>query len=163
MRSIGAFMGFFTGRVTCTRFRVTGKALRTFGPEHLEKLAQNAIGRQRAAAGDGSQAGWIAGDHILDTRFDLAKNVVNDVLQFGLRIDEQKVPSDLLRAYTQVELEALAAQNPSGLPSGRQKRQARLTAKERLEDESRDGPYLPRKSFPLLLDPPSRALALATS
>src|ERR1700680_421826 len=132
---MGAFMGFFTGRVTCTRFRVTGKALRTFGPEHLEKLAQNAIGRQRAAAGDGSQAGWIAGDHILDTRFDLAKNVVNDVLQFGLRVDSQKVPADLLRAYTQIELQALTAGNPSGLPSARQKREARATARDRLEAE----------------------------
>lgn len=156
-------MGFFTGRVTCTRFRVTGRALRTFGPEHLEKLAANAIGRQRAAAGDGSQAGWIAGDHILDTRFDLTKNVVNDVLQFGMRVDEQKVPADLLRAYTQVELEALAAQNPSGLPSGRQKRQARLTAKERLEDEARDGRYLRRKSFPLLWDAPSGELLVGTT
>ena len=73
------------------------------------------------------------------------------------------VPSDLLRAYTQVELEALAAQNPSGLPSGRQKRQARLTAKERLEDESRDGRYLRRKSFPLLWDAPSGELLVGTT
>src|SRR5436305_289086 len=106
-------MGFFTGRVTCTRFRVTGKSARTFGPEHLEKLAAHAIGRQRAASGDGSQAGWLAGDHILDTKFDLAKNVVNDALHFAMRVDEQKVPADLLRAYTQVELEGLASQNPS--------------------------------------------------
>jgi hypothetical protein len=156
-------MGFFTGRVTCSRFKVTGKTPRTFGPEHLEKLAEHAIGRQRTASGDGSQAGWIAGDHILDTRFDLAKNVVNDVLHFGLRVDEQKVPADLLRAYTQVELEALAAQNPSGLPSGRQKRQARLTAKERLEDEAKDGRYLRRKSFPLLWDAPSGELLVGTT
>ena len=156
-------MGFFTGRLTCTRFRVAGQARHTFRVEDLEKLAERAIGRQRVAAGDGSQAGWIAGDHILDTRFDLAKNVVNDTLQFALRIDEQKVPADLLRAYTQVELEALAAANPSGLPSGRQKRQARLTAKERLEDESRDGRYLRRKSFPLLWDAPSGELLVGTT
>jgi hypothetical protein len=156
-------MGFFTGRLTGTRFRVSGKPPRAFGPEHLEKLAANAIGRQRAAAGDGSQAGWLAGDHILDTKFELAKNVVNDALQFALRIDEQRIPADLLRAYTQVELEALAAHNPSGLPSGRQKRQARLTAKERLEDEARDGRFLRRKSFPLLWDAPSNELLVGTT
>src|SRR5438270_5868135 len=140
-------MGFFTGRVTCMRFRVSGQARRTFRVEDLDRLVQNAIGRQRVATKDGSQAGWLAGDHILDTKFDLAKNLVNDALHFALRIDEQKVPADLLRAYTQVELEALAASNPSGIPSGRQKRQARLTAKERLEDESRDGRYLRPRSF----------------
>jgi hypothetical protein len=156
-------MGFFTGRVTCTRFRVTGRPPRTFGPEHLEKLAAHAIGRQRVAAGDGSQAGWVAGDHILDTRFDLAKNVVNDAMHFALRVDEQKVPADLLRAYSQVELEALAAQNPSGQPSSRQKRQARLTAKERLEDEARDGRFLRRRAFPLLWDGPSGELLVGTT
>src|SRR3954447_26688535 len=97
-------MGFFTGRITCLRYRVAGKPLRTFGPEHLEKLAQHAIGTQKIATSDGSQAGWLAGDHILDTQFDLAKNVINDTLHFALRIDEVKVPSDLLRAYYQVEL-----------------------------------------------------------
>ncbi len=156
-------MGFFTGRVTCMRFRLTGQARRTFHPEDLDKLAAHAIGRQRVAGKDGSQAGWLAGDHILDTKFDLAKNVVNDALHFALRVDEQKVPADLLRAYTQVELQALAATNPSGIPSGRQKRQARLTAKERIEDEAKDGRFLRRKSFPLLWDAPSGELLVGTT
>src|SRR5689334_8964846 len=122
-------MGFFSGRLTSLRFKVAGRGPRTFGPEHLEKLAENAIGRQRVATADGTVVGWIAGDHILDTRFDLAKNVINDSLSFALRIDSQAIPNDLLRAYTQVELEGLAAANPSGLPSARQKREARLLAK----------------------------------
>ena len=73
------------------------------------------------------------------------------------------MPADLLRAYTQVELLALAATNPSGIPSGRQKRQARLTAKERLEDEAKDGRYLRRKSFPLVWDAPSGELLVGTT
>ena len=156
-------MGFFAGRVTCVRFRVSGAQVRTFGEPQLEKLYEHAIGKQRIASRDGSQAGWLAGDHILDTKFDLAKNVVNDALHFALRTDEQKIPSDLLRAYTQVELEGLAASNPSGIPSGRQKRQARLAAKERLEDEARDGRYLRRKSFPVLWDAPSGELLAGTT
>src|SRR2546423_7961383 len=156
-------MGFLTGRVTCTRFRVTGRPSRSFGPEHLEKLAEHAIGRQRVATADGSEAGWIAGDHILDTKFDLAKNIVNDALQFTLRVDEQRVPSDLLRAYTQVELEALAAGNPSGLPSARQKREARANAKERLEQEAADGRFLRRKAFPVLWDAQSNELLAGTT
>src|SRR5579862_7951464 len=102
-------MGFFSGRVTCMRFRVNGKSPRHFDDDFLDKLSANAIGKQRVATGDGSQTGWIAGDHILDTSFDLAKNVVNDTLHVAMRVDEQKMPSDLLRAYYQTELTALAA------------------------------------------------------
>src|ERR1700680_1993962 len=107
-------MGFFTGRVTCARYRITGKSPRLFGPEHREKLASHAIGKQRVAAADGVEIGWTAGDHILDTHFDLAKNIVNDTLHFALRVDSLKIPADLLHAYTQVDLQALAAANPSG-------------------------------------------------
>jgi len=106
-------MGFFSGRVTFARYRVEGRRPRQFGPEHLDRLADHAIGRQRLASADGVEVGWTAGDHILDTRFELAKNVVNDALHFALRIDAQKVPADLLRAYYQTELEALAAANPA--------------------------------------------------
>ncbi len=156
-------MGFFSGRVTCTRFRVSGRSPRSFGPEHLERLAAHALGKQRAAAADGSLAGWTAGDHILDTTFDLAKNVINDTLHFALRIDTQKVPADLLRAYYQVELEAQAKGNPSGHPSARQKREARAAAKERLEAEAADGRYLRRKAYPLLWDAQSNELLVGTT
>jgi len=156
-------MGFFSGRVTCARYKVAGKAPRLFGPEHLEKLAAFAIGKQRVAAADGVEAGWIAGDHILDTRFDLAKNIVNDTLHFALRIDTLKIPSDLLRAYAAVELEGLAAGNPSGLPSARQKREARTLARERLETEAADGRFLRRKAYPVLWDRLSNELLVGTT
>jgi hypothetical protein len=156
-------MGFFSGRLTCLRFKVAGRGPRDFGPDHLEKLAAHAIGKQRLASADGTLVGWIAGDHILDTRFDLAKNIVSDTLHFALRIDTQAIPNDLLRAYTQVELEGLAAANPSGLPSARQKREARLLAKERLETEASDGRFLRRKAIPLLWDAPSHELLVGTT
>src|SRR5947209_4220313 len=156
-------MGFFSGRVTFARYRVNGPRPGLFGPEHLERLRDHAIGRQRVAAGDGVEVGWTAGDHILDTSFDLAKNIVDDTLSFSLRIDAHKVPSDLLRAYTQVELQALAAGNPSGLPSARQKREARDTARERLEEEAKDGRFLKRKAYPLLWDARSNELLVGTT
>jgi hypothetical protein len=145
-------MSFFSGRVTFLRFRVNGRSPRQFGPEHLEKLASHAIGKQKLRSADGVDVGWTAGDHILDTKFDLAKNIINDTLQFALRVDVQKIPSDLLRAYTLTELEGLAAGNPSGFPSARQKREARLNAKERLEQEASDGRFLKRKAYPVLWD-----------
>lgn len=145
-------MGFFSGRVTFTRFQVAGGAPRLFGPNHIQKLAEHQAGRQRIASADGVEIGWTAGDHILDTRFDLAKNIINDMLFFALRIDAQKLPGDLLRAYYQVDLEALIAGNPSGKPSMRQKREAKESARERLEHEAKDGRFLKRKAIEIVWD-----------
>ncbi len=156
-------MGFLTGRVTCMRFKVDGKPPRSFGTDVLEQLADNAIGKQRVATSDGSQAGWIAADHILDTSFDLAKNVINDALHVAMRVDEQKMPGDLLRAYYQVELQALTANNPSGHPSGKQKREARAYAKDRLETEAKDGRFLRRKAIPIVWDAPSNELLVGST
>jgi hypothetical protein len=93
----------------------------------------------------------------------LEKNIVNDALHFSIRLDAHKIPSDLLRAYTQVELKALAKTNPSGLPSARQKREARETARERLEDEAKDGRFLKRRAYPLLWDGQTNEVLVATT
>jgi hypothetical protein len=145
-------MGFFTGRVSFLRYRVDGPAPELFGPDHLEMLSSHAIGTERVAAKDGTEAGWSAGEDILDLGFDLAKNVVNDTLHFALRVDSKKLPADLLRAYAREELQALAADNPSGRPSARQKKEAREAARERLEAEAQDGRYTRRKAYPILWD-----------
>ena len=57
---------------------------------------------------------------------------LNDTLTFDLRVDTDKIPSDLLRAYYAVELKALSKNNPSGFASARQKREAKEIARERL-------------------------------
>jgi hypothetical protein len=156
-------MGFFTGRLGFTRFRVNGPAPGMFGPEHLERLEAFQIGKARLASSDGVEVGWTAGEHILDTDFDLAKNVVNDTLAFSLRIDANKIPADLVRAYAALELQALASKNPSGLPSGRQRREAKEVARQRIEDEAKDGRFLRRKAYPVLWDALSNELLVAAT
>jgi hypothetical protein len=154
-------MGFMTGRVSYVRFQVDGPPPGLFGPEHLEKLANHAIGRQRAEAKDGVEAGWIAGEDILDLGFDLDKNVIADCLHFSLRLDAQKLPGDLLRAYAREELQALAAGNPSGRPSPSQRKQAKEAA--RLKLEAKDGRFTRRKAYPLLWDGQSNHVLIGTS
>src|SRR4051812_25159805 len=155
-------MGFLSGRVSFARFRVRGAPPRTFSPDHLDKLAAHAAGTQKVAAADGVEVGWTAGDHVFDTEFDLAKNFVNDALVFGLRVDSERMPADLARAYFQIELKARSKANPSGMPSARQKREAREAARERLEEESRDGRYVRRKVVDLLWDGNSNELLVAS-
>jgi len=152
-------MSFLSGRLAFARFRVSGAAPRGFGTDKLEKLEANAFGSQRLAAADGVEVGWTAGDHILDTRFDLEKNVLGDALHFAFRVDTEKAPADLLHAYYALELKSDAPVNPSP----RQKREAREAARERLEREARDGRYTRRKSYDVLWDGPSNELLIATT
>jgi recombination associated protein RdgC len=156
-------MGFFSGRVSFARHLVDGAAPGLFGPEHLARLDAHAAGKQRLASADGVEVGWTAGDHVLDTRFEQAKNVVNDTLHFCLRTDVTKIPADLMRAYYQVELEGLSAANPSGHPSARQKKEARENARDKLEDEAKDGRYTRRKVFPILWDTLSNELLVGST
>ncbi len=145
-------MGFFSGRVTFLRFKVNGPRPGHFGEDHLDRLSSRAAGRSKLASADGIEVGWTAGDHVLDLEFDLAKNIINETLHFELRIDTDKLPTDLLKAYTAVELKALSANNPSGFPSARQKREAKEAARDRLEAEAKDGRFRKRKCIPVLWD-----------
>ena len=108
-------MGFLNGRVTYMRYRVSGPSPLPFGEEVLEQAQMHAIGRHGAAdPTDGVAVGWAGGDHVLDLTFDLAKNVINDALHLAIRIDTDKIPGALLRAYTKIETDARAQLNPSG-------------------------------------------------
>lgn len=156
-------MGFFTGRASFQRFQIQGPAQTSFQPEHLERLQLFEAGRQRIASADGIEIGWSAGEHILDTDFQLEKNIIADTLNFDLRVDVDRLPSDMLKAYYAVELKALSANNPSGFPSARQKREARENARERLEQESKDGRYKKRKCIPVLWDGQSGELLFGTT
>jgi hypothetical protein len=156
-------MGFFSGRATFLRFKVDGPRPRAFGEDHLKRLDALQAGRQRVASADGVETGWAAGEHVLDTDFDLAKNVVNDTLHFDLRVDTEKLPADLFRAYYAVELKALAGKNPSGFTSAKQKREAREIARERLEVEAKDGRFKKRKCVPVLWDAKSNEVLFGSA
>ena len=156
-------MGFFSGGVTFTRFRVLGPAPQIFNEEHIARLAEHAAGRQRMIASDGIEFGWSACEHILDTQFDLAKNIINDFLFFSLRIDAMKLPSDLLKAYYSIDLAALSRNNPSGFASKSQKREAKESARDRLEQEAKDGRYTKRKAIEVIWDLKTNELLFGTT
>jgi len=134
------------------RFKLTSSNVRSFTEEHLERLSNRAAGSSRIASADGVDCGWTTGEHLLDTSFTLEKNIINDALFFALRVDVDKLPSDRLKAYTAIELKSLAANNPSGIPSARQKREAKEAARERIEEEAKDGRYRKSTIIPVMWD-----------
>lgn len=155
-------MGFLKGSVSFTRFAVRGPRP-TLDETALSVLAAHAAGRSRVPSGDGVECGWVAGTHVLDTDFDWGKNVLDGCLLFGFRADTNKPPADVLRAYYEIDLKALAADNPSGFPSARQKREARESARDRLEGEAKDGRYVKRKVVECLYDPAGELLFGSTA
>ena len=157
-------MGFLNGRVTYVRYRVGGEAPLPFGEDHLEQARLNAIGRRGSAdPTDGVQAGWSAGDHVLDLNFDLSKNIINDALHLAMRVDTDKIPGDLLKAYTKIETAARAQLNPSGFPTKAQRQEAKEAARIRAEAEAADGRFRRMKHYPALWDGQSNVLYVGTA
>ena len=146
-------MGFLNGRITFTRFRVGGPSPLPFTEETLGLLEAHKIGKHSPAdPADGVSTGWAGGGHVLDVSFDFAKNFINDALHAAIRIDTDKIPGALLRAYTQIELDARAAMNPSGRPNKAQKTEAKEAAKARAESEAADGRFRRCNHYPILWD-----------
>jgi hypothetical protein len=156
-------MGFLSGRVTFTRYRVGGSSPLPFGEDILDLSRQHLIGRHGAEAADGVSTGWAGGDHVLDLTIDLGKNVVNDALHLAIRIDADKIPGSLLRAYTQMEIEARAQLNPSGLATKAQKEEAKEAAKARAAAEAADGRFRRHNHYPILWDGRTQALYAGTT
>jgi hypothetical protein len=146
-------MGFWNGRVTFTRYRVSGDRPLPLSEEILEQARHRQIGFPGSAdPADGVAIGWAGGDHVLDLSFEVGKNIVDDALHLAIRIDSDKIPGALLRAYTQLEIEARAQLNPSGTASKAQRQEAKEAALDRARGEAADGRFRRLKHFPILWD-----------
>jgi hypothetical protein len=157
-------MGFMNGRLTFVRYKVSGAGPLPFGEDVLEAIQGHAIGKRGPAeAQDGVSFGWSGGDHVLDVQFDLAKNVLGDAIHLAWRIDTDKIPGDLLKAYTRIEVDARAQLNPSGKPTKAQREEAKEAALARAQAEAADGRYRRMKHFPLLWDGASNVLYAGTT
>jgi hypothetical protein len=144
-------MGFLSGRVGFLRFKVNGSTPRTFGEEHLDALNANSIENRRSGIG-GTSVGWVATDHVLDPLFNDEKNIAEDALVFGMHVQTDKLPGDLMQAYYSDAVRHRAKRNDSGLPTAKQKKEAKEEAREKLEDEAKDGRFVKRKAIPVLWD-----------
>ena len=152
-------MGFLNGRVTYVRYRVSGESPMPIGEELLEKAREHAIGNHGSGEStDGVSVGWAGGDHVLDTTIDLEKNVLNDALHLAIRVDTNKIPASLLRAYTKIETDARASANSSGFPTKAQRQEAKEAALIRAETEAADGRFRKRSFYPVLWDAQSNVL-----
>ena len=151
-------MGFAAGSVSFRRFAVVGSAPAVPDQSLLDKLAENALKPGEFGVPEEVEYGWGGGRHVLDGSFSFEHNVYADALHFALRIDTNKVPGDLKKAYKLMEEEAVAADNPSGFISKAQKKDVKDTVRRKLDDDLRSGKFRRSKLLPVLWDLPSQTL-----
>ena len=151
-------MGFASGSVSFRRFAVVGSAPGTPEQSLLDKLAEHALRPGEFGVPEEVEVGWGGGRHVLDGSFGFEHNVFADALHFALRIDTNKVPGDLKKAYRLMEEEAAAVENPSGFISKNQKKDVKDTVRRKLEEDLRSGRFRRSKLLPVLWDLPSATL-----
>ena len=156
-------MGFASGSVSFRRFAVVGSAPAAPEQALLDKLAEFALKPGEFGVPEQTEYGWGGGRHVLDGAFSFEHNVFADALHFAMRIDTNKVPGDLKKAYKIMEEEAAAAENPSGFISKNQKREVKDTVRRKLEDDLRSGKFRRSKLLNVLWDLPSRTVFCAAS
>ncbi len=145
-------MGFASGAISFRRFAVEGKSPKQIDEGLLEKLSESALRPSELGRPEEVEYGWNGGRHVLDGDFSFENNVYADALHFGMRVDTNKVPGDLKKAYQLMEEEAAASSNPSGFISKNQKRDARETVRRKIEEEMRSGKFRRSKVTPILWD-----------
>jgi hypothetical protein len=145
-------MGFASGAIGFKRFFVDGDVPQRVDEEMIETLAKKAMGADHIRASDKTEIGWITGQHILDTKFDFAKNAVADGLCFAMRIDTNKPPADLVRGYQKQAEAALLEASGREFLSKAERREAREKALARADSEARSGVFRRMKSVPVFWD-----------
>ena len=156
-------MPFASGSVSFRRFLVMGKSPKSIDQDVLDQLAEHALKERDLGVPEEEEYGWSGGRHVLDGNFSFEQNVFGDALHFGLRIDTNKVPGELKKAYTIMEEDAVAATNPSGFISKNQRRDVKEIVRGKLEEDLRSGRFRRSKLIPILWDLPTSTVYCSAS
>jgi hypothetical protein len=156
-------MGFASGSLSFRRFAVVGKAPAVPDQALLDKLAEHVLKPGEVGVPEEVEYGWSGGRHVFDAQFSFEHNVFADAVHFALRIDTNKVPGELKKAYQIMEEEAVAAANPSGFISKAQKKDVKESLRLKLDDEMRSGRFRRSKLLPVMWDLPKGVVYCAAS
>lgn len=155
-------MGFDSGAISFSRFNVVGESPRLPNEDVLDKFAALALREDELSTAE-IDYGWCAGRHVFDGEFTVGNCVYNDCVHVGLRIDTNKIPTEIKKAYIALEESASAAANPSGIVSRRQKREAKETAGRKIEEDLASGKFRRSKVTNVLWDLPAGVVYAAVS
>ena len=158
-----SIMGFDSGSISFRRFAVIGSQPDSIDQSLLDQLSEQALRPGELGRPEEVEYGWCGGRHVLDDQFTFENNVFADALNFALRIDTNKVPTELSKAYKLMEEDSAAKSNPSGFISKMQKKSAKSSAQQKVDKELRSGKYRRSKLVSMLWDLPSATLYCSAS
>ena len=156
-------MGFLSGSATFDRFTIINDPTDVFGEEHLELLKKHKIKSTGRNLYEQPSVGFLGGAHLLDTKFDLEKNIIGEAMHFAIRIDSCQIPGPIKRAWTHIELSGIMKDNPGGRPSKVQREEAKQAVEARCAEESRKGNFKKMAVIPVLWDSVSETLFLGST
>lgn len=145
-------MGFASGSVTFRRFKILGDHPDEITIKILNRLAEFTLQVGEYGVPDEIEYGWSGGRHLFDQKFTFEHNVFADCIHFAIRIDTNRVPSAVKKAYEMMEEDAAAASNPSGHISKKQKKDVKDVIRAKIDEELRSGKYRRSKLIPILWD-----------
>lgn len=145
-------MAFDSGSISFRKFAVVGELPASPDEAILESLSEHALRPGDIGVPEEVEYGWSGGRHILDASFSFEHNVFADAISFGLRIDTNKVPGDLKKAYKIMEEESVAAGNPSGFISKLQKKDVKDVVRRKIDEDLRSGRFRRSRLIPILWD-----------
>ncbi len=145
-------MAFLSGSLGFERFCVNGFDSQNFEQSHLDAMQQLAGGKNESTSEENVLVGFLAGEHLFDHDFALEKNVINEALHCGVRVDTNQIPSAIRKAWLQMELAALSKDNSSGRPTKSQRQEAKEAVEQRCSVEAATGKYRKMAQFPVLWD-----------
>ena len=151
-------MAFLSGSIGFERFRIVGNQIKDFGEEHLEILREFSAGAFEPSSAESTQVGFLGGTHLFDQSFDFEKNIIHGALHCGVRIDTNQIPSAIRKAWLQMELANIMADNPERRPNKAQRQEAKDAVEQRCETEAASGKYHRMAQFPILWDAQSNML-----
>jgi hypothetical protein len=154
-----ATMPFRSGSVSYARFQTLGGAPSAATQDVLDALAEHTISEAGLLPVE-TQFGWTTGLHVYDTNFDRDTNIVGPCLLLGMRIDTNKVPADIKRAYRAMAEAARTHDSDTGFLSKREKREAAEEVEERCREDLSAGRFRRSKLLPVCWDV-ERGLVLA--
>jgi hypothetical protein len=151
-------MGFASGSISFRRFAIQGQQPPAFDQSILDKLESHALQPGEFGVPEELEYGWCGGRHVLDANFGFEHNIFADALCCAMRVDTNRVPGELKKAYQIIEEEAAAAGNPSGLISRRQKKDVKDIVRRKLEEDLRSGRFRRSRLVPVLWDLPGATM-----
>lgn len=148
-------MGFPSGSVSFRRFKVVGEQPTLIDQALLDKIAEHRMQVGEFSVPEETEYGWCGGRHVFDGKFSHQHNVFAEAIHFALRIDTNRVPGELKKAYQLMEEEAAGKENPSGHASKKQKKDVKEVVRAKVEEDLKSGKFRRSKLVPLLWDLPT--------